>query len=246
VARVQFDFGGKTIIVTGAGQGIGFELARNFRLAGGDVWMVDVDGEVLEAAAAAVGGHAAVGDVSNTADVDRVVADVIAATGRLDVLVNNAGILRDGVVWKLSDEDWELVLAVHLGGTFRFTRACIPHFRAGGSGRIINVTSYSGLRGNTGQANYAAAKAGIVGFTKTVAKEVARFDITVNAISPNAQTRMVAAIPEDKLRELAEVTIPMKRFAKPSEMWPAVGFLASDEAAYITGVVLPVDGGASM
>ena len=243
---MRFDFAGKTIIVTGAGRGIGLALAQNFRRCGGDVWMVDVDGDILEAEASAIGGHVAVADVANTSDVDRVVADAIAKSGRVDVLVNNAGVLRDAVVWKLSDEDWELVLDVHLGGTFRFTRACIPHFRAQGGGRIINVTSYSGLHGNTGQANYSAAKAGIVGFTKTVAREVARFNVTVNAISPNAQTRMVESIPPDKLRELAEVTIPMQRFAEPSEIWPAVGFLASDEAAYVTGVVLPVDGGASI
>jgi len=117
--------------------------------------------------------------------------------------------------------------------------------RAAGFGRIINVTSYSGLRGNIGQANYAAAKSAIVGFTKTVAKEVARFGITVNAISPNALTRMVEAVPEEKLRSLTEA-IPMGRFGDPDEMVPAFAFLASEEAAYITGVVLPVDGGISV
>jgi 3-oxoacyl-[acyl-carrier protein] reductase len=160
-------------------------------------------------------------------------------------LVNNAGILRDGVLWKMTDEDWDAVLAVHAGGTFKFTRACVPHFRARSYGRIINVTSYTGLRGNTGQANYATAKAGIIGFTKTAAKELARFGISVNAISPNAETRMVAAIPPEKLAELA-AAIPMGRFAQPSEMCAAVGFLASDISGYITGVVLPVDGGISM
>ena len=129
--------------------------------------------------------------------------------------------------------------------TFRFTRAAVPHFRAQGRGRVINVTSYTGLHGNPGQANYAAAKAGIIGFTKTTAKELARFGITVNAISPNADTRMIASIPEERRGEIA-ATIPMGRFAAPAEMAGAVCFLASDEAAYITGVVLPVDGGLSM
>ena len=170
---------------------------------------------------------------------------MIAETGRIDVLVNNAGILRDGVVWKLSDEDYEAVLAVHAGGTFRFTRAVVPHLRRQGTGRIINVTSYTGLRGNPGQSNYAMAKAGIIGFTKTTAKELARFGVTVNAISPNARTRMINSIPPEKLAQLA-VDIPMGRFADASEMTAAVAFLASDEAAYITGVVLPVDGGLSM
>jgi len=137
------------------------------------------------------------------------------------------------------------VLAVHGGGTFRFTRACVPHFRARNYGRVVNVTSYTGLHGNIGQANYAMAKAGIIGFTKATAKELARFGVTVNAISPNAETRMIASIPAEKKVELT-AAIPMGRFAEPSEMAAAVGFLASAEAGYITGTVLPVDGGLSM
>jgi 3-oxoacyl-[acyl-carrier protein] reductase len=136
-------------------------------------------------------------------------------------------------------------MAVHAGGTFRFTRAAVPYFRNQGSGRIINVTSYTGLRGNAGQSNYAMAKAGIIGFTKTTAKELARFGTTVNAISPNARTRMIASIPEEKRDQLA-ASIPMGRFAEAAEMAAAVAFLASDEAAYITGVVFPVDGGLSL
>jgi 3-oxoacyl-[acyl-carrier protein] reductase len=183
--------------------------------------------------------------VSASADADRAVATAIERTGRLDVLVNNAGILRDNVLWKISDADWDDVLATHGGGTFRFTRAAVSHFRAQQYGRVINVTSYTGLRGNTGQANYAMAKAGIIGFTKTAAKELARFGVTVNAISPNAQTRMIDSIPEAKRAELAS-GIPMGRFAAPAEMCAAVGFLASEEAGYVTGIVLPVDGGVSI
>jgi 3-oxoacyl-[acyl-carrier protein] reductase len=149
------------------------------------------------------------------------------------------------VLWKLTDEDWDDVLDIHLGGTFRMTRAAVPHFRDQQYGRVINVTSYTGLRGNVGQANYAAAKAGIIGFTKTAAKELAGFGVTVNAISPNAETRMIASIPPEKKSELAGA-IPLGRFADPSEMSAAVSFLASAEAAYITGTVLPVDGGISM
>ena len=135
------------------------------------------------------------------------------------------------------------MLAVHAGGTFRLTRACVPHFRAQHYGRIVNVTSYTGLHGNRGQANYATAKAGIVGFTKTAAKELAHFGVTVNAISPNAATRMTASIPAD---QVADGTGPIPRFADPAEMAAAVGFLASEEAGYVTGVVLPVDGGLSI
>lgn len=244
-ANIRFDFSGQSVIVTGAARGIGLELSRFFASAGAAVYMVDFDGAELEFTAQRIGGVPIRADVSVTEDVEDAVARVVEESGRIDVLVNNAGILRDGVVWKLSDDDWERVLGTHVGGTFRFTRACVPHFRAQQSGRIINVTSYSGIRGNIGQSNYGAAKAGIVGFTKATAKELASFGVTVNAISPNAETRMIAGIPDTKKAELS-AAIPMGRFAHPEEMCAAVGFLASEEAAYITGIVLPVDGGISM
>lgn len=233
---LNFDFRDRSVIVTGAARGIGFALAERFAQAGAEVFLVDLDADQVQDAAAAVGGYPLVADASITDDVERAVASVVERTGRIDVLVNNAGVLRDRVLWKLTDDDWDTVLSVHAGGTFRFTRACVPHFRARGTGRVINVTSYT----NRGQANYATAKAGIVGFTRTAAKELAAFGITVNAISPNAATRMTATIPPDKI---AEVTGPIARFADPAEIAAAVCFLACDEAAYITGVVLPVDGG---
>lgn len=245
MGNIEYDFEGRSVIVTGAARGVGRAIAERFAKAGAKTFMVDFDGDALEAAATATGGVPLQADVSSTADVERVVAAVIEHTGRVDVVVNNAGILRDATVWKLTDEDWDAVLAVHLGGTFRFTRAAVPHFRRQQSGRLINVTSYTGLRGNFGQSNYAAAKAGIIGFTKTTAKELARFGVTVNAISPNAETRMTASIPVDRKIE-EESKIPMGRFADPTEMADAVAFLASDEAGYITGVVLPIDGGISI
>jgi 3-oxoacyl-[acyl-carrier protein] reductase len=243
--NLSFDFTGQTTIVTGGARGIGLELGRFFAGAGADVFLIDYDAEEVRKTAAEVGARAIAGDVSSTEDIEQAVEQIVAETGRIDVIVNNAGILRDKVLWKLTDEDWESVLAIHAGGTFRLTRACVPHFRARGYGRVVNVTSYTGLHGNTGQANYATAKAGIIGFTKTAAKELARFGITVNAISPNAETRMVASIPEDKKAELAS-GIPLGRFGEASEMCAAVGFLASREAGYVTGVVLPVDGGISI
>jgi 3-oxoacyl-[acyl-carrier protein] reductase len=211
MGNIDFDFTGRTVIVTGAARGIGLELSRHFGKSGADVVMVDSDGEELARLAELIGAVAAQADVSNADDVNRVVKDTIDRTGRIDIMVNNAGILRDRVVWKLTDEDWSQVIDVHAGGSFRFTCAVIPHFRTQNYGRIINGTSYTGLRGNRGQANYA--------------------------------TRMTASIPEDKI---PEVTGPIARFADPSEMATAVVFLASEEAGYITGVVLPVDGGASI
>jgi 3-oxoacyl-[acyl-carrier protein] reductase len=245
MGNLTFDFSGRTVVVTGGARGVGRAIGQHFRAAGATVFLVDYDNDEVAAAAKEMNAIGLSADVSRTADVTQVMEQVISDTGRIDVLVNNAGILRDGMLWKLTDEDYESVMAVHAGGTFRFTRAAVPHFRRQGSGRIINVTSYTGLHGNPGQSNYSMAKAGIIGFTKTAAKELARFGITVNAISPNAQTRMIESIPAEKLDEIS-AGIPMGRFAEAWEMAAAVAFLAADEAAYITGVVLPVDGGLSL
>ena len=241
--NTTYDYSGRTVIVTGAARGIGEAIAAGFTAAGATVIAVDRDEEALRASA----GGAAItvaADVADTADVERVIATAVEQTGRIDVLVNNAGILRDAVLWKLSDEDWDAVLSVHLGGTFRFTRACVPQFRTQQYGRVINVTSYTGLHGNRGQAAYAAAKAGIIGFTKTAAKELAPFGVTVNAISPNAETRMIEGLSEPARAALTAL-IPVGRFAPPEEIVGAVSFLGSAEAGYVTGVVLPVDGGMS-
>jgi 3-oxoacyl-[acyl-carrier protein] reductase len=243
MGNIAFDFTGRTAVVTGAARGIGLEVARAFAQSGASVVMADFDGETLHSAAAEVGGIGVQADVSTTADAERVIETAVDRTGRVDILVNNAGILRDRMLWKLTDDDWEAVLAVHAGGTFRFSRAAVPHMREQGYGRIVNVTSYTGLHGNLGQANYATAKAGIIGFTKTAAKELANFGVTVNAISPQAATRMTASIPEERIPELSG---PIARFAEPSEIAGAIGFLAAEESAYITGVVLPVDGGISI
>jgi 3-oxoacyl-[acyl-carrier protein] reductase len=245
VPNLNYDFRNRSVIVTGGARGIGQAIAERFCVAGADVWLVDVDGAEVREVAQRLGSRWAVADVSATSDVEHVVRGVIEESGRVDVVVNNAGLLRDRVLWRLDDDDWEAVLAVHLGGTFRFTRACVPHFREQAFGRVINVTSYTGLHGNIGQAAYAAAKAGIIGFTKTAAKELARFGVTVNAISPNAETRMIAGVPPDKRLEL-EAQIPLGRFADPSEISAAVAFLASEEANYITGEVVRVDGGLAM
>ncbi|MGV0642721.1 SDR family oxidoreductase [Mycolicibacterium sp. XJ879] len=244
--NMSFDFTGHTVLVTGAAQGIGYEIATAFSDAGARVGALDIDPALLDAT---WGGRKDVlpiaVDVADSRAITSAVTHIADWGGSLATVVNNAGIARDSVVWKMADQDWKAVLDVHLGGTFNVTRAAVPLMRANEFGRIINVTSYTGMHGNVGQSNYAAAKAAIIGFTKTVAKEVARFGITANAISPNAATAMVKAIPPEKLAALTSA-VPQQRFAEPAEMTAAVQFLASAEAGYITGVVLPVDGGMSM
>jgi 3-oxoacyl-[acyl-carrier protein] reductase len=245
MSQITFDFTGRTILVTGAARGIGHAIATLFHESGASIAVADHNRETLADAWPDDDRiHRVALDVSDTGAVADAVAEIAAwgPSGSVDVVVNNAGITRDRVVWKLTDDDWNDVLGVHLTGTFATTRAVVPLMRERGFGRIVNVTSFTGLHGNVGQANYAAAKAGIIGFTRTVAKELATFGITVNAISPNASTAMVQAIPADRLQEIT-ATIPMRRFGEPTEMAPAVAFLASDDAGYITGVVLPVDGG---
>jgi 3-oxoacyl-[acyl-carrier protein] reductase len=236
---VAFNFVGRVVVVTGAATGIGAALSRQFMAAGADVHAVDVSPVDIDCCTA----HHC--DVSDLGAVTGLVGEIVRAHGRLDVIVNNAGILRDKMLWRLPLDDWSAVIAVHLTGTFLLTQAASPVMREQGYGRIVNVTSYTGLHGNVGQAAYAAAKSGIIGFTKTAAKELAPFGITVNAISPNAETAMVATIPPERYQELKR-QIPIGRFAEPEEMFPAVGFLASEQAGYVTGVVLPVDGGLSM
>jgi 3-oxoacyl-[acyl-carrier protein] reductase len=244
--NITYDFAGRIVLVTGAAQGIGLAVSEGFLAAGASLVALDRDDATLKSVFADRDDVLPLAvDVADADAVAGAVAQAVERWGRVDVAVNNAGITRDTVVWKMSDTQWREVLDVHLSGTFHVTRAVIPHMRAAGYGRIINLTSYTGLHGNIGQANYAAAKAGLIGFTKTVAKEVATFGITVNAISPAAATAMVAAVPPDKLALLL-ADVPQGRFADPSEISTAVSFLASEEAAYITGVVLPVDGGTSM
>ena len=234
----------KIAIVTGAGRGIGEGIARKLAQQEATVICADVNESDAVQVAKSLG-HGAVGrklDVSNSSACDGLVSQVQEQFGRLDVLVNNAGINRDAMLHKMTDEQWQQVLAVDLTGVFFMTRAASRVMRAAGSGRIVNIASASWM-GNIGQANYSAAKAGVVGLTRTAAKELARAQVTVNAICPGfIDTQMTRGIPEN-IREQQVAKIPLGRMGQPADVAALVAFLASDEAGYITGEVINVGGG---
>jgi len=235
-------------IVTGASQGIGFEIARTLYSYGASVVLADLDaGRVVEAAAQL--GDRAAGvqcDVTVESDVAAMVDSAAERFGGLDVLVNNAGITRDASLRKMTLEDFDAVIAVHLRGTWLGIRAASEVMREQKSGSIINLSSMSGKVGNPGQTNYSAAKAGVVGMTKAAAKELAHHNVRVNAIQPGLiKTPMTAAMSAEAF-SATEATIPMKRAGEPHEVASAVAFLASDMASYMTGTVLEVAGGRGM
>jgi 3-oxoacyl-[acyl-carrier protein] reductase len=241
---------GKVAFVTGAAGGIGAATARRFAREGAVVAVNDARPGGLDAVAAdieAAGAKALVmtGDVVNRADCERMVHDVTTAFGRLDILINNAGINRDAMAHKMSEEQWDAVLDVNLKGTFLCAQAALPGMRERGWGRVINTSSIGSLR-NVGQANYAASKAGVIGLTKTLALEYAKYGVTVNAIAPGpVMTAMLAGVP-DAIKEKIIAQVPVGRIAAPEEIAAVHVFLASDEAAFITGQVLFVDGGMSV
>ena len=243
---------GKVALVTGASRGIGQAAAIELAKAGADI-IVNFIGneavaqETVEAIEAlgrkAIKIKANVGDAD---DVQAMVDEAHATFGHIDILVNNAGITRDGLLIRMKDSDWDEVLNINLKGVYLVTKAVAKLMVKQRAGRIINMTSVSGVTGNVGQANYAAAKAGVIGFTKTCAKEVAARGITVNAIAPGfIETAMTDVLPE-KIKEGIAATVPLGRMGQPEEIAGVVTFLASDFASYITGQVLNVDGGMVM
>ena len=245
---MRIDLSGKVALVTGSTRGIGRAIAETLAGAGARVAIVGRELARAESVAAEIGqgakGFAC--DVSDTAQVSTLVSDVETAFGTLDILVNNAGLTKDNVIVRLKDEDWDAVIDANLRGAFATIRAASRGMMKRRSGRIINISSVVGVIGNRGQANYAASKAGLIGLTKSVAKELASRNILCNAVAPGfIATDMTAALGDDQ-RKALEGQIPLERLGSPADIASAVAFLASDHAGYITGQVLVVDGGMVM
>ena len=242
---------GKTAIVTGASRGIGAAIARKLCEAGANVALCSRSAEAVAAIADTLNseGYTAIStaaDISKKGDVEALIKTVLDRFSEIDILVNNAGITRDTLLMRMQDEDWDAVLQTNLTGTMYCTRAVMRPMLRQRSGRIINISSVIGVMGNPGQASYAAAKAGIIGFTKTIAREVGVRGITVNAIAPGfITTDMTAQMPQQNQEQLRDL-IPLRRFGSPEDVADAVHFLASDAARYITGQTLHVDGGMVM
>jgi len=242
---------GKVALVTGAAQGIGKAVALLLARNGADMVVSDINLEKAEETAKEVQtlGRKALTikvDVAKLGDVEKMVEGILAQFGKVDILVNNAGIARDKLILRMTEEDWDAVLNINLKGTFNCTKAVVRHMSKQKSGKIVNIASVVGEMGNAGQGNYAASKAGVIGFTKTIAREFAQRGINVNAIAPGyIETPMTDALPEKAKEELKRL-IPMDRLGRPEDVAEAVLFLVSEASSYITGQVLNVNGGIYM
>lgn len=239
----------RVAIVTGGSRGIGNAIALDLARNGADVVInyrrsTDAANQLVkQIEGLGRKGLAVQADVASFSDAQKLTETVMNELGRLDILVNNAGINRDGVIWKMDEEQWDEVIAIDLKGTFNYIRAVSPTFKEQSSGKIVNVTSINGLRGKFGQSNYTAAKGGVIALTKTVARELGRYNVNVNAIAPGLiETDMVKQAPE-KVRDLALSEIVLGRLGQPEEVAWVVSFLCSDLARHITGEVITVDGG---
>ena len=245
---MQIDLTGRTALVTGSTRGIGRAIAAALADRGATVAVVGRDLSRAETAAGEIGrgARAFAADVSDVAQATKLVADVEGALGACDILVNNAGLTRDNLLLRLKDDDWDAVLDANLRGAFATTRAATRGMMKRRWGRIVNVASVVGLTGNKGQANYAASKAGLIGLTKSVAKELASRNVLANVVAPGfIETDMTAAMTEEARKGMSGM-IPLERFGTPQDIAGTVAFLASDLAAYVTGQVLVVDGGMVM
>jgi 3-oxoacyl-[acyl-carrier protein] reductase len=243
----MFDLSGRTALVTGASGGIGEAIARQLHAQGATVVLAGRRTEALAAVAEALGERVRVevAELAEAQAAERLIAGA-DADGGVEVLINNAGLTRDNLALRMKDEDWQTVLEVNLTAAFRLTRAALRGMVRRRWGRIINVTSIVALTGNPGQANYAAAKAGMIGMTKSLAAEVASRGITVNCVAPGfIETPMTATLSDDQRRRLLE-RVPIGRLGDPADVAAAIGYLASPEAAYVTGQTLHVNGGMAM
>ncbi len=242
---------GKSAIVTGGSQGIGAATSIELAREGADVCLTyrkhedEAQAYVREILGMGRRAIAVKCDISKFAEAEQVVKQTVAEFGRIDILVNNAGMNWDAVSWKMSEEQWDRVLEVNLKGYFNFTRHVAPLFKEQKYGKIINITSINGMRGKFGQSNYSASKAGIIGYTKAIARELGAFGVNVNAVAPGLiETAMLKdSASRDKIVELAMVDIVLKRLGQPEDLANLVAFLASDKARHITGEVIKVDGG---
>jgi 3-oxoacyl-[acyl-carrier protein] reductase len=240
---------GKVAIVTGASLGIGSACALDLAKNGANVAINyrkhDAEAKAICEQINSMGrkGLPVRADVSNFADAQAMVDTVVKEFGTLDILVNNAGVNRDAVIWKMTEEQWDEALDINLKGYFNYIRAAAPIFKKNGSGKIVNVTSINGIRGKFGQSNYSAAKAGIIGLTKTVARELARSNVNCNAVAPGLiETDMIRQAPED-VRQKAIAEIVLGRIGMPEEVATVVTFLCTEKARHVTGEVIKVDGG---
>ena len=244
-------FDGKVAVVTGAARGIGRAIAERLAGEGADVVVCDLQAEWLADTVVAVQGLGRKAlplavDVGNGDAVNACMTEVVKVFGKVDIMVNNAGITKDTLLVRMSDDDWDAVLRVNLKGTFLFTRAVAKYMMKQRSGAIINIASVIGLIGNAGQCNYAASKAGVIALTKSTAKELASRGVRVNAIAPGfISSKMTDALSQE-VRDQMMANIPLARFGEPSDIAKAVVFLASDEASYVTGQTLSVNGGMVM
>ncbi len=244
----MFDLTGKTALITGATGGIGGAIAQQLHAQGATVAVSGTRENVLNDIVAALGdrAHAVPCDLTDKAAVDGLIAQAEEAAGPLDVLVNNAGITRDGLILRMKDEDFTDVMGVNLEVAFRLSRAAVKGMMKRRSGRIVSITSVVGVTGNAGQVNYAASKAGLIGFSKSLAQEVASRGITVNCVAPGfISTAMTEAL-TDQQRDAMMAAIPAGRFGESEDVAAAVVYLASDQAAYVTGQTLHVNGGMAM
>ena len=242
---------GKVSIITGASQGIGQAIALELAAAGAAVHLVDIQKDKLEEVAGqvrAAGAKASIhfADVTQADQVEAVVQEVLAEDKRLDHLINNAGITRDNLLMRMREEEWDAVLSINLKGVYLFSRAVIRPMISQRSGRIVNIASVVGLMGNVGQANYAASKAGVIGFSKSLAREVGSRGITVNCLAPGYIATPMTERLSDEVKKAFLENIPLKRFGTPREVARIVLFLLSEDAAYMTGQVLGVNGGLYM